>query len=172
MSPSTQPLAPNPRPIDPGVSIGHVHLKVADLNRAVAFYCGVLGFDLMQCYGQEAAFLSAGGYHHHIALNTWESKDGSPPGPGTTGLYHFAIRYPTRAALADALRRLIGAGVAIDGASDHGVSEALYLRDPDGNGIELSWDRPKAEWPLTKDRNLELETRALDTRALLSELTA
>jgi catechol 2,3-dioxygenase len=121
MCPSTQPLAPNPRPIDPGVSIGHVHLKVADLNRAVAFYCGVLGFDLMQCYGQEAAFLSAGGYHHHIALNTWESKDGSPPGPGTTGLYHFAIRYPTRAALADALRRLIGAGVAIDGASDHGV---------------------------------------------------
>jgi catechol 2,3-dioxygenase len=172
MSPSTQPLAPNPRPIDPGVSIGHVHLKVADLNRAVAFYCGVLGFDLMQCYGQEAAFLSAGCYHHHVALNTWESKDGSPPGPGTTGLYHFAIRYPTRAALADALRRLIGAGVAIYGASDHGVSEALYLRDPDGNGIELSWDRPKAEWPLTKDRNLELETRALDTRALLSELTA
>ena len=163
MSPSPKPIAPNPRPIDPGISIGHVHLKVADLNRAIAFYCGVLGFDLMQRYGHEAAFLSAGGYHHHIALNTWESKGGSPPGPHTTGLYHFAIRYPTRAALAAALRRR---------ASDHGVSEALYLRDPDKNGIELSWDRPKAEWSQTKDGHLEMETRPLDTRELLSKLTS
>jgi catechol 2,3-dioxygenase len=172
MSPSPKPIAPNPRPIDPGISIGHVHLKVADLNRAIAFYCGVLGFDLMQRYGHEAAFLSAGGYHHHIALNTWESKGGSPPGPHTTGLYHFAIRYPTRAALAAALRRLIDAGISLEGASDHGVSEALYLRDPDKNGIELSWDRPKAEWPLTKDGHLEMETRPLDTRELLSKLTS
>jgi catechol 2,3-dioxygenase len=171
MSSSLKSLAPNPRPIDPGVSIGHVHLKVADLNRAIAFYCGVLGFNLMQRYGDEAAFLSAGGYHHHIALNTWESKGGAPPGPGTTGLYHFAIRYPTRQALADALRRLIDAGISLEGASDHGVSEALYLRDPDKNGIELSWDRPKAEWPLNKDGHLEMETRSLDTRELLGEPT-
>jgi catechol 2,3-dioxygenase len=171
MSPSLKPIAPSPRPIDPGVSIGHVHLKVADLNRAIAFYCGVFGFDLMQRYGHEAAFLSAGGYHHHIALNTWESKGGSPPAPGTTGLYHVAIRYPTRAALADALRRLNDAGIALEGASDHGVSEALYLRDPDKNGIELSWDRPEAEWPLTKDGHLEMETRPLDARELLGELT-
>jgi catechol 2,3-dioxygenase len=129
------------------VSIGHVHLKVADLNRAIAFYCGALGFDLMQRYGHEAAFLSAGGCHHHIALNAWESKGRSPPAPHTTGLYHVAIRYPTRASLADALRRLIDAGISLEGASDHGVSEALYLRDPDQNGIELSWDRPKAGWP-------------------------
>jgi catechol 2,3-dioxygenase len=148
------------------MSIGHVHLKVADLNRAIAFYCGVLGFDLMQRYGHEAAFLSAGGYHHHIALNTWESKGGSPPPPHTTGLYHFAIRYPTRAALADTLRRLIDAGITLDGASDHGVSEALYLRDPDGNGIELSWDRSKAEWPLTKDGHLQMGTRARYQRAV------
>jgi catechol 2,3-dioxygenase len=171
MSPSLKPIAPNPRPIDPGVSIGHVHLKVADLNRAIAFYCGVLGFDLMQRYGHDAAFLSAGGYHHHIALNTWESKGGSPPGPGTTGLYHIAIRYPTRGALADALRRLNDAGISLEGASDHGVSEALYLRDPDKNGIELSWDRPEAEWPRNKDGRLEMETRPLDTRELLGELT-
>ena len=130
MSPSPKPIAPSPRPIDPGVSIGHVHLKVADLNRAIAFYCGVLGFDLMQRHGHDAAFLSAGGYHHHIALNTWESKGGSPPAPGTTGLYHVAIRYPTRAALADALRRLTDAGISLEGASDHGVSEALYLLIP------------------------------------------
>ena len=172
MSPSLKPIAPNPRPIDPGVSIGHVHLKVADLNRAIAFYCGVLGFDLMQRYGHDAAFLSAGGYHHHIALNTWESKGGSPPGPRTTGLYHFAIRYPTRAALADALRRLIDAGISLEGASDHGVSEALYLSDPDKNGIELSWDRPKAEWPLTKDGHLRMDTRPLDTQELLREPTS
>jgi catechol 2,3-dioxygenase len=120
MSSSPKPIAPNPRPIDPGVSIGHVHLKVADLNRAIAFYCGVLGFDLMQRYGHDAAFLSAGGYHHHIALNTWESKGGSPPGPHTTGLYHVAIHYPTRAALADALRRLIDAGTLDDGDICHG----------------------------------------------------
>ena len=145
MSPSPKPIAPNPRPIDPGISIGHVHLKVADLNRAIAFYCGVLGFDLMQRYGHEAAFLSAGGYHHHVALNTWESKGGSPPPLHTTGLYHVAIRYPTRAALADALRRLIDAGISLEGASDHGVSEALYLRDPDSNGVELAWDRPEFE---------------------------
>src|SRR5215470_10119670 len=172
MSPSPKPILPNPRPIDPGVGIGHVHLKVADLNRAIAFYCGLLGFDLMQRYGEEAAFLSAGGYHHHIALNTWESKGGLPPGLHTTGLYHLAIRYPTRAALADGLRRLMDAGIGLEGASDHGVSEALYLRDPDKNGVELSWDRPKAEWPLTKDGHLDMETRALDTRELLSELTA
>jgi catechol 2,3-dioxygenase len=172
MSPSLKPIAPNPRPIDPGVSIGHVHLKVADLNRAIAFYCGVLGFDLMQRYGHEAAFLSAGGYHHHIALNIWDSKGGSPPGLGTTGLYHVAIRYPTRAALADALRRLIDAGIRLEGASDHGVSEALYLSDPDKNGIELSWDRPKAEWPLTKGGHLQMDTRPLDTRELLGELTS
>jgi catechol 2,3-dioxygenase len=129
-------------PIDPGVSIGHVHLKVADLERAVSFYCDILGFELTQRYGRDAAFVSAGGYHHHIGLNQWESRGGSPPLPGTTGLYHFAIRYPSRAALADALRRLMAAGVPLEGASDHGVSQALYLRDPDQNGIELYWDRP------------------------------
>ena len=171
MSPSPKPIAPNPRPLDPGVSIGHVHLKVANLSRAIAFYCGVLGLDLMQRYGDEAAFLSAGGYHHHVALNTWESKGRSPPAPHSTGLDHLAIRYPTRSALADALLRVIDAGVTIDGASDHGVSEALYLRDPDENSIELSWDRPKAEWTLTEDDHLEMETRPLDTRELLRELT-
>src|SRR3954470_12494794 len=135
------------RPIDPGTRIGHVHLKVADLSRALSFYCGVLGFELMQHYGNQAAFVSAAGYHHHIGLNTWESLGGSPPPPGTTGLYHLAILYPTRAELADALARLLKAGVELDGASDHGVSEALYLRDPDGNGVELYWDRPKEQWP-------------------------
>ena len=169
MSLSPKPIKASARPIDPGVSIGHVHLKVADLDRAIAFYRDVLGFDLMQRYGDEAAFLSAGGYHHHIALNTWESKGGSPPAPHATGLYHLAIRYPTRAALAGALRRLIDAGIDIESASDHGVSEALYLRDPDGNGIELSWDRPQANWPLTKDGHLEMEIRSLDTRELLME---
>jgi catechol 2,3-dioxygenase len=162
-----KPVASNPHPIEHGVAIGHVHLKVSDLNRALDFYFGVLGFDLMQRYGDEAAFLSAGGYHHHIALNTWESKGGSQPPSGTTGLYHFAIRYPTRRALAHALRRLLDAGISLEGASDHGVNEALYLRDPDGNGIELSWDRPEAAWPVTEDGRLKMQTRALDTGELL-----
>src|SRR5579885_526730 len=135
------------KPIDSGVRIGHVHLKVADIERALGFYCGVLGFELMARYGAEAAFISAGGYHHHIGLNTWESRGGSPPPPGTTGLFHVAILYPTRAALADALRGLVAAGVPLDGAADHGVSEALYLHDPDRNGVELYWDRPQSEWP-------------------------
>src|SRR5881296_4275832 len=133
--------------IDPGVDIGHVHLKVSDIDRALAFYRDVLGFDEMQRLGDQAAFISAGGYHHHIGLNTWESRGGSPPPRGTTGLYHVAILYPTRALLADALRRLLAAGIPLDGASDHGVSEALYLHDPDQNGIELYWDRPKEHWP-------------------------
>lgn len=158
-----------PRPIDPGVDIGHVHLKVADLDRALAFYQGVLGFELTQRYGPPAAFLSAGGYHHHIGLNTWESAGGNPPAAGTTGLYHFAIRYPTRAALADALRRLRAADWPLDGASDHGVSEALYLRDPDDNGVELYWDRPREEWPQTADGGIAMMTRPLDLRGLLSE---
>jgi catechol 2,3-dioxygenase len=155
-------------PIDPRVSIGHVHLKVADLDRALAFYCGVLGFELMQRYGTQAAFIAAGGYHHHIGLNTWESAGGSPPPPGTTGLYHLAILYPTRATLADALRRLIRAGIPLDGASDHGVSEALYLRDPDQNGVELYWDRPRERWPLTPDGRLNMFTRRLDLDDLLA----
>src|SRR5215475_6428115 len=150
--------------IDPGVDIGHVHLKVADIDSAIGFYRDVLGFDLMQRMGDQAAFLSAGGYHHHIGLNTWESKGGSPPPPGTTGLYHVAIRYPTRAALADALRRLTAAGIQLDGASDHGVSEALYLRDPDDNGVELYWDRPQEQWPRAQDGSLMMQTRALDLR--------
>lgn len=160
------------RPIDPGVGIGHVHLKVADLERALAFYCGVLGFELTQRYGTQAAFVSAGGYHHHIGLNTWESRGGSPPPRGSTGLYHVAIRYPTRAALADALRRLVDAGIPLDGASDHGVSEALYLRDPDENGIELYWDRPREEWPFTGDGELAMVTRYLDLESLARELAA
>lgn len=152
--------------IDPGVTIGHVHLKVADLDRALGFYRDVLGFEVTQFY-PGAAFLSAGGYHHHIGLNTWESRGGQPPAPGTTGLYHVAIRYPTRAALADALRRLGAAGVPLDGASDHGVSEALYLRDPDQNGIELYWDRPEPDWPRQPDGSLAMVTRPLDVRGLL-----
>ena len=155
-------------PIHPQATIGHVHLKVADLERALGFYCGVLGFQLMQRFGREAAFISAGGYHHHIGLNTWESAGGRPPAPGTTGLYHLAILYPTRAALADALRRLIDAGIKLDGASDHGVSEALYLRDPDQNGVELYCDRPKEAWPLTPDGQLAMVTRPLDLDALLA----
>src|SRR5881227_2318631 len=155
------------RPIDPQVRIGHVHLKVADLERALRFYCGVLGFELTQRYGTKAAFVSAGGYHHHIGLNTWESRGGAPPPPGTTGLYHFAIRYPDRAALGRALRRVLDSGVRLDGASDHGVSEALYLRDPDGNGIELYRDRPEDEWPRTPEGLLAMDTRPLDLRALL-----
>ena len=158
-----------PRPIDPGTRIGHVHLKVADLDRALAFYCGVLGFELTQRYGRDAAFISAGGYHHHIGLNTWESRGGQPPAPGTTGLFHLAILYPTRAALADALRRLIAAGVPLDGASDHGVSEALYLRDPDQNGVELYWDRPGDRWPRTADGSLAMVTQRLNLNALLQE---
>jgi catechol 2,3-dioxygenase len=155
-------------PIDAGVRIGHVHLKVADIDRSLAFYCGVLGFQLMQRFGREAAFISAGGYHHHIGLNTWESRGGSPPQQGTTGLYHLAILYPTRAALGDALRRLIEAKVPLDGASDHGVSEALYLRDPDDNGVELYWDRPRDVWPRTPDGKLTMYTRHLDLTALLA----
>jgi catechol 2,3-dioxygenase len=160
----------NAPPIDPGVTIGHVHLKVADLERALAFYCGVLGFELTQRYGTGAAFIAAGGYHHHIGLNTWESLGGSPPPPGSTGLYHVAIRYPTRAALADALRRLIDAGVPLSGASDHGVSEALYLQDPDQNGLELYWDRPREAWPRTPDRKPVMHTRRLDVDSLLREV--
>jgi catechol 2,3-dioxygenase len=146
-----------------------VHLKVADLERAIEFYCGVLGFELMMRYGTSAAFVSAGGYHHHIGLNTWESLGGRPPAPGTTGLYHVAIRYPTRASLADGLRRLVEAGIALDGASDHGVSEALYLRDPDDNGVELYWDRPRERWPKAPDGALTMFTRALDLESLLAE---
>jgi catechol 2,3-dioxygenase len=155
--------------IDPRVSIGHVHLKVADLNRALAFYNGVLGFDIVTRMGDSAVFLSAGGYHHHIGLNTWESRNGSPPPAGTTGLYHVAIRYPDRATLADALRRLIDSRVPLDGASDHGVSEALYLHDPDGNGIELYWDRPRDQWPRAPDGTLQMTTERLDVGALLAE---
>lgn len=157
------------RPIDPGVRIGHVHLKVADIERSLAFYCGVLGFELQQRYGSQAAFMSAGGYHHHLGINTWESKGGNPPPRGTTGLYHTAILYPTRAALADALRRLIEAGIPLDGASDHGVSQALYLRDPDGNGVELYWDRPREEWPTNPDGTLAMSTEWLDLDDLLRE---
>lgn len=156
--------------LDPRVDIGHVHLKVADLERALSFYCGILGFTLMQRYGPSAAFVSAGGYHHHIGLNTWESEGGKPPPRGTTGLYHFAIRYPTRQSLADALRRLQDAGIGLDGASDHGVSEALYLRDPDGNGLELCWDRPEAEWPRKADGGLIMHTAPLDLDSLMEEL--
>jgi catechol 2,3-dioxygenase len=157
-------------PIDPGVRIGHVHLKVADLDRALAFYCGVLGFELMQRMGRQAAFISAGGYHHHIGLNTWESRGGSPPAPGTTGLYHLAILYPTRAQLAVALCRLIDAGIALEGASDHGVSEALYLRDPDDNGVELYWDRPQQQWPRSAAGELAMFTHHLDLAGLLKEI--
>jgi catechol 2,3-dioxygenase len=157
------------KPIDPGVRIGHVHLKVADLDRALGFYCGVLGFNLMQRYGSGAAFISAGGYHHHIGLNTWESLGGAPPPPGSTGLFHTAILYPSRAELADALRRVRAAGIALDGASDHGVSEALYLRDPDENGVELYWDRPQELWPRTRDGMLAMFTRRLDVDDLLRE---
>ncbi len=156
------------RPIDPDVGIGHVHLKVADLDRALEFYCGVLGFELTQRMGAQAAFVSAGGYHHHIGLNTWESKGGGPPARGATGLYHLAILYPDRASLADALGRLRDAGIPLDGAADHGVSEALYLRDPDGNGIELYRDRPRQEWARTEDGQVEMVTLPLDVEGLLS----
>ncbi len=165
-------IANNSRPINPHVRIGHIHLKVANLERSLRFYCGVLGFQLTQRYGTQAAFVSAGGYHHHIGLNTWESLGGTPPPPGTTGLYHVAILYPTRRSLADALRRLIDAGVRLDGASDHGVSEALYLRDPDENGLELYWDRPQEEWPRTSEGGVAMYTRRLDLQGLLTELEA
>ena len=161
--------AADPRPIDPGVRIGHVHLKVADLDRALAFYCGVLGFELTQRFGPGAAFVSAGGYHHHIGLNTWESRGGEPSTPGATGLYHLAILYPTRAALAGALRRLGAAGIALEGAADHGVSEALYLRDPDQNGVELYWDRPRERWPRSADGGIAMFTRPLDLESLLRD---
>ncbi len=157
------------RPISAGVGIGHVHLKVANIDRALAFYCGVLGFELIQRYGPEAAFISAGGYHHHIGLNTWESKNGPPPPRGATGLYHVAILYPDRAALGDALRRLIAAGISLDGAADHGVSEALYLRDPDENGVELYRDRAKAEWPREPDGTLKMFNARIDLQALARE---
>ncbi|MES2467995.1 MAG: VOC family protein [Verrucomicrobiota bacterium] len=156
-------------PIHPGVRVGHVHLKVADLERSLAFWRDVLGFEVTQRMGQQAAFLSAGGYHHHLGLNTWESAGGAPPAEGTTGLYHAAFLYPTRAALADALKRVLQAGIALDGAADHGVSEALYLRDPDGNGVELYWDRPEEQWPRATDGGLAMVTRALDLPGLLAE---
>jgi len=170
---STPPSASKPttlsksRPIAAGVSIGHVHLKVSDLERAIAFYSGVLGFEVTDRFGRDAAFLSAGGYHHHLGLNTWESKGGEAPPSGTTGLYHAAILYPTRADLADALRRLLAHGIRLDGAADHGVSEALYLRDPDGNGLELYWDRPRADWPRKADGSLAMFTKPLDLDSLL-----
>lgn len=155
--------------IDAGVRIGHVHLKVSDLERAIGFYHGVLGFDVVQRLGDAAAFLSAGGYHHHLGLNTWESLGGSPPAPETTGLYHTAILYPNRASLADAFRRVTAAGIDLDGAADHGVSESLYLRDPDGNGVELYCDRPESAWPRKPDGSLAMYTRPLDLERLLAE---
>jgi catechol 2,3-dioxygenase len=155
-------------PIHPQTRMGHVHLRVANLDRTLAFYHGVLGFDITLRMGDSAAFLSAGGYHHHIGLNTWESLGGQPPAPGTTGLYHLAVLYPTRAALADALRRLLAANISLDGAADHGVSEALYLHDPDLNGVELYWDRPESEWPRDPNGNLTMYTRPLDLKGLLA----
>ncbi len=154
--------------IDPGARIGHVHLKVANLERALGFWRDVLGFEVTQFYGKQAAFLSAGGYHHHIGLNTWQSAGGKPPPPGTTGLFHAAILYPTRAALAVALRRVLDAGIPLDGAADHGVSEAIYLRDPDENGVELYWDRPPEEWPKAPNGSLAMVTEPLDLKALLA----
>jgi len=159
---------PNP-PVHPATRIGHIHLKVADLDRAIGFYSGVLGFELTQRYGAQAAFLSAGGYHHHIGLNTWESAGGTPPPPGHTGLYHTAFLYPDRATLADALRRVLAAGIPLDGAADHGVSEAIYLRDPDGNGVELYRDRPEADWPRNSDGKLTMANSRFDLRRLLDE---
>lgn len=157
------------RAIHPKVRIGHVHLRVADLERSIAFYRDVLGFEVTQRYGREAVFLSASGYHHHIGLNTWESKGGLPPPPGTTGLYHVAILYPSRAALADAFRRLINAGLPLTGSADHGVSEALYLNDPDGNGVELYWDRPENQWPRESNGLLAMYVHPLDLEHLLAE---
>jgi catechol 2,3-dioxygenase len=165
-----RPIVSGENPVHPGTRIGHVHLKVADIDRALAFYSGVLGFEVMQ-RGPSVAFISAGAYHHHIGLNTWESKGGHPPAPGTTGLFHTAFLYPTRAALADALRRVIAADIPLDGASDHGVSEALYLRDPDENGVELYWDKPKSQWPQDAHGGLAMFTHRLDLDALLREGT-
>ena len=153
----------------PTPRIGHIHLKVSDLERSIAFYRDVLGFELTQRFGRQAAFLSFGGYHHHLGLNTWQSEGGLAPTPGATGLFHFAIVYPTRAALAGAVARLLEAGVALDGAADHGVSEAVYFRDPDQNGLELYWDKPKEEWPTTTEGELAMDTRALDLEGLLAE---
>ncbi|MGD9668916.1 MAG: VOC family protein [Hyphomicrobiaceae bacterium] len=157
------------KPIDSGVRIGHVHLKVADLERSLAFYRDTLGFTVTQRFGASAIFLAAGAYHHHIGLNTWESQNGSPPRPGSTGLYHVALLYPTRAALADALRRVLAAGIPLEGASDHGVSEAIYLRDPDSNGVELYRDRPQDEWPRSANGQLAMYTHHLDIAQLLQE---
>lgn len=154
--------------LDPRVHIGHVHLKVSNLDRALAFYCGVLGFELTQRYGADAAFISAGGYHHHIGLNTWESLGGPAPPPGTTGLYHTAIVYPTRASLAEAFRRVLAARIPLEGAADHGVSESIYLRDPDGNGVEMYWDRPKELWPRSAEGHLQMYTRRLDLNNLFN----
>jgi catechol 2,3-dioxygenase len=165
----TPPARPARAPIHPGTRIGHVHLKVANIRRALAFWRDVIGLEVQQTLGEEAVFLSAGGYHHHIALNTWESKDGAPPPPGCTGLYHLALLYPSRAALAAALKRVLDAGWPLEGASDHGVSEAIYLRDPDGNGVELYRDRPEAEWPRDAAGRLAMHTRRLDLAALLAE---
>jgi catechol 2,3-dioxygenase len=156
-------------PIHPEVKVGHVHLKVADLERALKFYHDVLGFEVTQRMGRQAAFVSAGGYHHHIGLNTWESAGGQPPAPGTTGLYHIAILYPTRVLLADAVRRVLAAGGELDGAADHGVSEAIYLRDPDGNGVELYWDRPREQWPHSAEGGVAMFTHPLDLDSLLAE---
>jgi catechol 2,3-dioxygenase len=154
-----------------GTSIGHVHLKVADISRALSFYCGVLGFELQQMFGDQAAFISAGGYHHHIGMNTWESKGGNPPAPGTTGLYHTAILYPTEIDLANAMKRVVSNGLELDGAADHGVSLALYLRDPDQNGVELYWDKPKTEWPRGPDGKLSMVNARIDLQALLNKAT-
>lgn len=167
--PNYAQIAPH-SPIAAGTRIGHVHLKVSNLERALGFYVGVLGFDLVTTYGDQAAFISAGGYHHHIGLNTWESLGGPPPARGMTGLFHTAILYPTRRDLADALARVEAAGIHLDGASDHGVSEALYLRDPDQNGVELYWDKPEAEWPRTEDGRIDMFTRRLDLASLRAEL--
>jgi catechol 2,3-dioxygenase len=163
---------PNPEPIDPRVRIGHVHLKVADLERSLSFYCSILGFEVQERWGKQAAFISAGGYHHHIGLNTWESAGGSPPPRGTTGLYHQAILYPDRRSLGQALKRLLDAGWPITGASDHGVSEAIYLNDPDGNGIEIYRDRPPEDWPRTATGDLAMTSAYLDLGELLAEAEA
>jgi catechol 2,3-dioxygenase len=170
--PAKAKLGRGRRSIDPRVDIGHVHLKVSDIERSLGFYCDVLGFEVKQRMGGQAAFIAAGDYHHHLGLNTWESRGGSPPPPGTTGLYHVAIRYPSRAALADALQRVLDAGIELTGASDHGVSEALYLQDPDRNGVELYWDRPRERWPKPTDSASEVAmfTAPLDLRDLLAEL--